>query len=70
MKFVASMNDCRQYSEDGWESIQRVLAITDETTVKDLLDWQAKVFPVGVKNKTYIPIHIFPVEEIKKKETL
>lgn len=44
MKIIAKINDCSQYSEDGWESIQHLKEVSEETTIKDLIEWQKSKF--------------------------
>jgi hypothetical protein len=44
MKLVATIKDCRQYSEDAWEPITRVKEITPETTMQELIDWQKGIY--------------------------
>lgn len=49
MKFVATIKDCRQYSEDAWEQITRVKEIDKATTLGDLIEWQKKLYPKSAK---------------------
>lgn len=58
MKLAARMNDCRQYSEDGWESIAHIKEITPKTTVGELMEWQESIF------KTFEPKDEKPIPQI------
>ena len=51
LKIYARINDCRQYSEDAWETIAHIKEITPETTVGELLNWQSGKCPI-YKNHT------------------
>lgn len=44
MELIALMNNCRRYSEDGWESAPTIKDINPETTVQELIDWQKEIF--------------------------
>lgn len=65
MKYVATIKDCRQYSEDGWEAITRIKEIKPETTLQELIDWQKNIYPnnPAIKNSNHIePMQILKTE--------
>lgn len=65
MKYAATIKDCRQYSEDSWEAITRIKEITEETTLKELIDWQKQIYPKNdsIQKDNYLePIQILRTE--------
>lgn len=63
MKYAATINDCRQYSENSWEPITRIKEITPETKLQELIDWQINIFPNN--NAIQSGIHIEPMQIVK-----
>jgi hypothetical protein len=46
MELIALINDCKQYSPDGFEDCPRILDIDENTTIGDLIKWHNKEFAV------------------------
>jgi hypothetical protein len=52
MKLAAMIKSSQQYSMDDWESISYVLQVDENTTIKEIMDWQKKKFPNYKKLQT------------------
>ena len=61
MKLIAQINDCRQFSPDSFEDVVRLLNITEETTIKEIMDWGKKY-----RLPNPFPIHIVEAEDTQK----
>ena len=49
MKYAVITTDTIQTSEDTWRPVKRVLSVTPNTTIADVLVWYAKIFPRRTK---------------------
>ena len=43
-KYVATVKDSRQYTEENWEPIIRSKEVTENTTLRELIDWQKTIW--------------------------
>jgi len=69
MKLIAMINSCVQYSPDSFEDRPRILEITPETTIADIIKWHNQ--PKKNDDGRIGQIHILETEEnqiIKRKD--
>jgi hypothetical protein len=63
-EFIAVLHTCRQYSEDGYESVHKLMKLTPETTIREIMEW-ASGHPFE-KSSNYGPITIEEVSGGRK----
>ena len=61
-KYMVLINDCRQYSEDGWEQCPHIKDIDENTTIGELIEWHDKLYQ---KEKRSYVDHKLKIDTIK-----
>lgn len=61
-KYIATVKDSRQYTEDMWEPVLRAKEVNRNTTLGELIDWQKEIWKrnnliqEGIINQIYISV--------------